>query len=305
VSGKRRTITITVCTYNRAHYLTLCLQSIAQSIKKYPEIDVLVVDNNSSDITAEVCAQFAEKGMPIRHVVEKKQGIAHGRNTGYKEAGGYYVAYIDDDAIAHADYVDRLVDTANAFDYDCFGGMYYAYFEIKKPKWLPEGFGTKKNLSEKREVIPSGFLSAGNFICKREVLEKIGGFDTKLGMFGTKVGYGEEDNVQHKMRQAGYSVAWDPELGVDHVVAQRKLKPAWHIDYIYKQHRDIILNNNPYQSLGSVVKEFIKIAFKYTPRYVLKFFREKDFYWQNLYIAVIGSYARVVGSYKNKNVLSE
>jgi GT2 family glycosyltransferase len=278
---------------------------VEESIKKYPEIDVLVVDNNSQDNTAEVCAEFVKKGMPIRHVVEKNQGLAFGRNRAYNEAVGYYVAYLDDDAIAHTDYVDRLVDTANAYDYDCFGGMYYAYFETKRPKWLPEGFGTKKNLSEKRGVLSSGFLSGGNFICKRDVLDKIGGFDTTLGMVGDSVGYGEEDDVQHKMRAEGYTVSWDPELGIDHLVGSTKLKPSWHIDYIYKQNRDIILSYNPYDSFTKVVQEFIKIAFKYTPRYVLKFLRNKEYYWQNLYIEVVGSYARVLGAYNNKNSFSE
>jgi glycosyltransferase involved in cell wall biosynthesis len=305
VNNKTPSITIAICTYNRAHYLTLCLESLRDGIKKYPEIDVLVVDNNSCDTTSQVCSQFVDQGMPLRYVLEKKKGIAHGRNTAYREATGYYVAYIDDDAKAHIDYVDRLVATATKCDYDCFGGMYYAYFETKRPKWLPDGFGTKKNISEKREVIATGFLSAGNFICKREVLEKIGGFDTALGMFGTKVGYGEEDNVQHKMRVEGYQVAWDPKLGVDHVVAKRKLKLGWHIDYIYKQNRDIILSYNPYDSFTKVVQEFIKIAFKYTPRYVLKFLRNKEYYWQNLYIEVVGSYARVLGAYNNKNSFSE
>ena len=299
------TITITICTYNRAEYLSLCLESILAPIQKYPMIDVLVVDNNSTDTTQQVCNTYKGKGMPITWLLEQKQGLSHARNAAINKAIGYYIAYLDDDGIAHSNYIDRLVDTASGFDYDCFGGMYYAYYEKGKPKWISDDFGTKKKISEKRSIIQKGFLSGGNFICKKEVLQALGGFNASLGMQGKKVGYGEEDDIQHKMRLQGYTIAFDPLLAIDHLVAKAKLSPSWHIKHIYSQHKDIILKYNPYVGFRDVLREYIKITFKYIPRFLLKFVKKKDFYWQNLYITVVGSYVRVWGSYKNKNTFSE
>jgi glycosyltransferase involved in cell wall biosynthesis len=301
VSKKTPAITIAICTYNRAHYLRLCLESLLDGVKKYPEIDVLVVDNNSKDETAAVCASFSKLGTPISRIVEEKQGLSYARNKAYSSAKGYYVAYLDDDGIAHNNYVDRLVQTASECDYDCFGGMYYAYYETKKPKWLAADFGTKKKMSERREIIHSGYLSGGNFICKKKVLQAIGGFDPNFGMSGTKIGYGEEDNAQYAMRVKGYTIAFDPHLGIDHLVSKNKMKPSWHVGHVYKQNRDILLSENHYSTLFLVVTEFFKITFKYAPRFIVKFFNDKNFYWQNLYISIFGNYARVLGMYNNKN----
>src|ERR1051325_2688261 len=91
-------LTVAIPTYNRADFLRQTLAGIALQV--FPgEFEVLVIDNNSTDHTRAVVAEFADAHPAPRHVLETKQGLDHARNRAIAEARGEIIVFADDDIL--------------------------------------------------------------------------------------------------------------------------------------------------------------------------------------------------------------
>lgn len=89
----KKRISLVIPAYNEEHYLRACLGSaIAQT---HPFFEIIVVDNNSSDSTAQIARSYKN----VRLVHEKKQGVVFARNSGFDAAKGEIIARIDADTI--------------------------------------------------------------------------------------------------------------------------------------------------------------------------------------------------------------
>lgn len=232
---QNKRISVVVCTRNRSKLLRKCLLSIVNQSASSDEFEVVVVDNNSSDNTAEVIAAFTEKHDNFRGVLEKKLGLSCARNRGLNEAFGGYVAYIDDDAEAFPDWIKEMrVFLCRCNSAVAFGGSYEANFEVLPPSWLPPEFGSS-HLGD-REISLNAkdqFISGTNMVFNRELLLRIGGFDTKLGMSGNKIAYGEETCLQIDLKQRGYEIIYLPSMKVKHLVSPEKMKLQWLVKSVY------------------------------------------------------------------------
>jgi glycosyltransferase involved in cell wall biosynthesis len=95
-------ISIIIPAYNEERYLAQCLDSIAaQTVRPY---EVIVVDNNSTDKTAEIAGGYDF----VKLVRERKQGIVYARNAGFNAARGAVLARTDADVVLPADWVARI-----------------------------------------------------------------------------------------------------------------------------------------------------------------------------------------------------
>ena len=102
-------ISVVVCTYNRAESLRETIYSLLKQDLKAVPMEILVVDNNSSDNTKNVVASFGEGNQfPIRCVFEGQQGLGYARNTGIQAAKGEIIAFIDDDIEVEPVYAQPL-----------------------------------------------------------------------------------------------------------------------------------------------------------------------------------------------------
>src|SRR5438045_9093813 len=103
-------VTLVVCTYNRADSLGTTAHSVASlTMPESVEWEVLLVDNNSSDRTREVCEEFCRRYPGrFRYLFEPKQGLSHARNAGVREACGDIVAFTDDDVIVQPTWLHNL-----------------------------------------------------------------------------------------------------------------------------------------------------------------------------------------------------
>ncbi|NND61887.1 MAG: glycosyltransferase family 2 protein [Flavobacteriaceae bacterium] len=294
-------ISIAICTYNRSKYLKPCLESIKSQVQKYKDVEVLVIDNNSDDNTKEVCESMMDDSWTLRYEFEKEQGLSYARNKAIEVSKAEWIAYLDDDATAYPDYLDRMKYIIDNYDFDCFGGMYYAFYETEKPKWLSDSFGTKRKLTDEVAEIKVDYLSGGNLVCKRLALIDIKGFPVDLGMKGNKIGYGEEDKMQSDLRSKNYKIGFDPELKIDHLVASYKLKPHWHVKRMYQMHKNTQNEKSKQYNMWFTLKRILLITLTDVPRFLKLFFTRKDFYRQNLYINVMSKYAVTWGYFRNVN----
>ncbi|MFA5393863.1 MAG: glycosyltransferase family 2 protein [Candidatus Ratteibacteria bacterium] len=85
-------VSVIIPTLNRARYLRQCIESALS--QEYPNLEVIVVDNGSTDNTREILSSFGNK---IRCLKEGKRGIGTARNRGLRSAGGEFIALLDSD----------------------------------------------------------------------------------------------------------------------------------------------------------------------------------------------------------------
>lgn len=231
-------VSVVVCSYNRARILKHCLQSLLEQDAAKNLYEVIVVDNNSNDNTAEVAQGFVENNINFRVLFENEQGLSHARNLGFKEARANYVAYLDDDAKAFRNYVNRMIWVIDNFDFDAFGGRYVPWYLSPKPKWFSDEYGSNGYKLKKIGVLEDDFIDGGVSVFKKKVLESLGGFPTGLGMRGKKISYGEETNLQIKMRKMEFKIGFDPDLVVEHLVDNYKYDVFWFLKSAYANGRD-------------------------------------------------------------------
>lgn len=109
-------ISIIVPVFNLENELTRCLDSIlAQS---YQSIEVIVVDDGSSDGSAEIVRQYAEKDSRIKPVFQENGGVTSARLHGVREASGQWIGFVDGDDEIESDMYERLLKNAEAYHAD-------------------------------------------------------------------------------------------------------------------------------------------------------------------------------------------
>jgi glucosyl-dolichyl phosphate glucuronosyltransferase len=272
---------IVVCTYNRSRHLKKCIDSLLAQLND--ETEIIVIDNNSTDNTGQIVREFSKGHKNIRYFLEYKVGLSHARNRGIKEANSDWILYLDDDVIAFPDLVERALYLIGREDFDCIGGNYIGYTEFNRPKWLPAQFesyiGNLTQLAECDYNIPIGC----NVLYRKQALIDVGIFDTLYGMKGKLTGYGDETELQLRLKKQGFRIGFDPLLKVFHVIREDKLKLIWHLKSSFAHGRDGNFNKN--YSVGVLLmKNFLSLTalfFKRIPFNTFKLITSKDFYWQN------------------------
>lgn len=300
-------LTIIVCTRNRASILAECLHSLSKQSVAASEYNVLVVDNASTDATKSIIEQYTNAHENFEYAFEGKVGLSRARNTGWSLTETVWVGYMDDDAKAPEAFVERALYLISAYDFDCFGGTYYAWYKYGKPEWLPADFGNKPILRSAVGCLEEGeHLSGGIFFCKRDWLEQLNGFDTCLGMTD-ELGYGEEDDLQQRLRAAGGTIGYDPGFYIEHCVLPHKLKLGWHLRSAYRHGLSTQLYNGRKTLPELVYWVFRTLAIGVLKRFPLSIkglLIDKDTYWQNIVLEIIQlplQYAgKVMGALKKK-----
>ena len=100
-------ISIIVPIYNVERYLEECIHSILS--QTYKNIEIILVDDGSTDRCGEICDRFSEKHENIIVIHQTNQGLPHARNAGLRWATGKYVGFVDsDDVISDHMYEDLI-----------------------------------------------------------------------------------------------------------------------------------------------------------------------------------------------------
>ena len=105
---KKDLVTIVVPVYNVAKYLPRCIESLMG--QTYPEIEVLLLDDGSTDNSFKICQQYAEHDSRINPIHKRNEGVSATRNYGINKASGRYICFVDSDDYVENDYVAALVE---------------------------------------------------------------------------------------------------------------------------------------------------------------------------------------------------
>jgi O-antigen biosynthesis protein len=196
-------VSVIVCSYNGGQTLATCLDSLGKL--NYPEYEVILVDDGSTDDTSYIAAQFPW----VRYIHQSNQGLSHARNTGATAAKGEVLAYTDSDCMVDADWLYYLIGTLVSGNYAGVGGP-----NVTPPakNWIqacvaaaPGGPSHVLLTDVVAEHIPGC-----NMAFYRWAFEGVGGFDTEYRKAGDDVDF------CWRIQQAGWVIAFSPTAIVWH-----------------------------------------------------------------------------------------
>ena len=187
-------ISLIIPAYNEEKYIGRCLeQAINNAGKEYFEI--IVIDNASTDRTREIASRFPG----VRVVRESEKGLTRARQRGFVEARGDLLAYIDADTLPAAGWQSLILsEFADDPRLVCLSGPYIYYDLPTSQQFLVKLFWLVLALPIYWLV---GYLAiGGNFVIRRETLERMSGFDTTIKFYGEDTDLARRASVFGKVK---------------------------------------------------------------------------------------------------------
>ncbi len=231
-------VSIIICSYNRANYIGAALDALYIQTAGLDYFEAIVVDNNSTDDTPEVFAAWRASHPEgnFYYTTETNQGASYARNTGAFMAKFDWLCFIDDDAIAHKDFVQNIIRHINDQPFvHGFGGRIIPRYVPTEPKWMSYYVSSMVGNFD-YSPIACAFKNGkypleSNMIVSKKIFETIGGFNAQLpGVVGTLRIGGEGKDLFYKILQLGHTIYYDPSIIVEHVVETKKLTT----EYMYR-----------------------------------------------------------------------
>jgi len=198
---------VIVPTHNRVDSLARTLESLFR--QDFSDNEIIVVDDGSSDGTAEYCSKLQSEGR-IRYIRQSNSGPAVARNAGLKAARGTLVAFTDDDCVLPVDWLRRYNEHFQQNDIAAVGGptrtgiLSNPYADAND---IIVNF-LKTAINSTKHDVP--FLTTNNTAYRKMELERISGFDERFSIGA------EERDVNYRLRQAGGTLVYDPSIVVEH-----------------------------------------------------------------------------------------
>ena len=198
----RPRVSVVVCSYNGERTIGRCLEELGRL--DYPDYEVIVVDDGSTDRTAAIAAEF-----DVRLIRTKNRGLSAARNTGLEAATGEIVAFTDDDAWPDPDWLRYLAHAFGSTDHAGIGG----------PNLVPDDAGTVESAVAHSPGGPTHVLLSDevaehipgcNMAFRREALEAIGGFDERFRVAGDDV------DICWRLQERGWMIGFCPAAVVLH-----------------------------------------------------------------------------------------
>jgi glycosyltransferase involved in cell wall biosynthesis len=269
-------ISVIICSYNRAKYIIDAVESLYNQTVSKILYEVIVVDNNSTDNTKELCLHYiaSHTDYNIYYFGEKQQGASFARNTGVVHSKGILIAFMDDDAVADKDFIKNIFRFFETHpDADGLGGRIIPKYIPEEPKWMSYYVSSlvgNFDYSNKAEEFKQGkYPLESNMIVKKKDFLEVGGFNTNLpGVVGKLRIGGEGKEFFYKLQDVGKKIYYDPSVRVQHVVEVNKLTR----EYMYSvasgigrgERVRVLAKGKP-----AYYKKFLEYIFKLGASYIL------------------------------------
>lgn len=241
-------VTVAVCTWNRARLLDQTLQKMRSlDVPPTARWELLVVNNNCTDDTDAVIARHAG-ALPLRRLLEPKQGHCNARNCAIDAARGELVIWTDDDVLVHPNWVRAYLEAAQRWPQATyFGGETRPWYEVPPAAWIDRNREVLAGMlllcqrgRVERPLEGEEFCVGANMAYRRRVFEQFR-FDPQLGLCGDNAVRGDEVAFQMQLRQAGHVGVFVPGAVVEHFLERRRLTRRFMWDYYSGQGRTEIL----------------------------------------------------------------
>jgi glycosyltransferase involved in cell wall biosynthesis len=190
-------LSVIVCAYNEERYVASCLHSLLAQTR--PADEIILIDNASQDRTRDIARTIPG----IRVIHEPTKGLVTARETGRLAATGDVIAYLDADCRAPLQWLElverRFLASPSSvavtgpyrfYDWDWQGRLLLQAYDLT--------LAPATHVLVQRVMRMGAILYGGNFAVRREALERIGGFDTRIEF------HGEDTNLGRRLARVGH-----------------------------------------------------------------------------------------------------
>jgi glycosyltransferase involved in cell wall biosynthesis len=191
-------ISFIIPAYNEENYLEQCLRSVvAQAQQPGSNVEIIVVNNASTDHTAEIARRFPE----VRLINEPRRGLARARQAGFAAATGELIANIDADTMLPPGWIQTVRSYfAENQKLVALSGPHLFYDGTPSIRAWAKAFyavAYGSYLWHRYVLRMSSLLQGGNFVVKKSALQEIGGFDAAYEF------YGEDADIARRLFKVG------------------------------------------------------------------------------------------------------
>jgi glycosyltransferase involved in cell wall biosynthesis len=230
-------LSVIICTYDRPDDVYACVRALLS--QPLSGCEIIVVDSAcSAPVRLQLRSRMA--GLPVRLLAVDQPGLSVARNAGLSAAQAPWVAFLDDDARVHDDWVARAKARvrhiqATEPEMAMIAGRAVPGFPTSGPVEVPPAHLGLKWLdllsmldSQRPGVSPHMPMVVGcNLLVHAARARQVGAFAEHLGRGQADLFGGEEIALAHALARAGYKGCFAPELVVTHLVAAQRLTWAW------------------------------------------------------------------------------
>lgn len=215
----RPLVSIIIISYNNWTLTKNCIDSI-MTYSYYPNIEIIVVDNNSDNQTKDSLKELAKTNNLIKTIFNQdNKGFAAANNQGVKIANGEYIVYLNNDTIVTPGWIDGLLHhfedggkiglVGPATSYASTIQMLLAdYYDINGLLAYAQNINqTKSGSSKKMNMVPLFCVMS-----PLKVVEEVGGISEEYG-----VGYFEDDDLCRRVTALGYEILFAEDVFVHHI----------------------------------------------------------------------------------------
>ncbi|MDB9529816.1 hormogonium polysaccharide biosynthesis glycosyltransferase HpsE [Oscillatoria sp. CS-180] len=228
-------ITVVIPTYNGAQRISGVLERlIKQQVPANLQWEVVVVNNNSNDALGKVVQRWQQawpKTIPLRYVLEPKQGLAFARQCGVEQAAGELVGFLDDDNLPAVNWVAAACQFAQGQPcIGAFGSQVVGQFETPPtPELQPILFYLAINqrgdsplkYSPAEKGVPPG---AGLVVRRQAWLNHVPKSLLLVGRVNQSMLSGEDAEALLHLHRAGWEIWYNPAMKIDHCIPSDRLQ---------------------------------------------------------------------------------
>jgi glycosyltransferase involved in cell wall biosynthesis len=183
--------------------------------------ELLIVDNGSTDNTASVLMPATSTKFSLRVLREDRQGKSSALNRGLSLAQGKILLIVDDDVVVHPLWLIKHLESYSVSSFDAVQGRVLPGVDLDGKPADPNKLREYNIpiIDYGDQICEIRGLTGTNISFKREVFERVGRFDTRLGPGAA--GFSEDSEYSIRIRQAGFKIGYTPDA-----VAYHELSPA-------------------------------------------------------------------------------
>lgn len=195
---------VIVPTFNSGNTLFACLQSLTNQSVPKEHYEVIVVDDGSTDDTAEIAARFE-----VVYLVQPNQGPATARNSGVQQAAGDIILFTDADCVPDQDWLRHMTEPFRNPNVTGVKGTYKTKQTTLAARFSQAEFEDRYDLLKKSATIDMVDTYSAAF--RKDIFLKMGGFDQ-----GFRLANNEDTDLSYRLVSAGYTLVFKPEAFVYH-----------------------------------------------------------------------------------------
>jgi glycosyltransferase involved in cell wall biosynthesis len=207
-------VSIIICTRNRAESLRLTLRSIAACVVPADvTVELLVIDNGSTDHTRDIVLQAEMQNLSLRYVLEPKPGQSHARNSGLANSVGQVILFTDDDVRMPLNWIEGMCRPLLTGETDVSVGE-VSIPPCRMAPWLLGGLQAWVASTQTLNLEDPPYMVGANMAFARAILSKVAAFDVELGPGA--LGFADELQFFLRLKTAGFRVRGAKGVCVEH-----------------------------------------------------------------------------------------